>query len=251
MNDALQFCKWVEDRNWSTTISAWSSPKDTKDSLVIKYKEIMDAIRLEKLNTCMAIKPSLIEYDLKSFEQITGNLKDTSIRIQVDSLYPNTTDKTLEFFKGAKKLYDNMGYTLPSRWRRSMDDADVMIENQATVRIVKGQWRDPNFTHLDIDNNFLLIVEKLSNRVPHIIVASHDKVLIKKAINILKESGSKFELEQFFRYPLVGNKMLNNSKVDFRIYIPYGEPYLPIDAKEDDENPTMYYWILQDLLNLK
>jgi proline dehydrogenase len=46
------------------------------------------------------------------------------------------------------------GIVLPARWRRSLDDAARLRDTTARLRIVKGEWADPDWPDCDMDHAY-------------------------------------------------------------------------------------------------
>lgn len=251
LSDALKVCRMEEGHNWGTIISAWTYDDEDKVMVAAKNKEILEVIVKEKLNSALSFKPHAIDYDMDLFKVMIQGLENYKIRIHIDSLFPETAEKSLEFFHTAKLLYDNIGYTLPSRWKRSLSDADVMISHNTPVRIVKGQWIDKSNPGINPRKSFIELVEKLADRVPHIGIATHDIMLAKRVFEIAKRSSTEFELEQLFSLPQISGKLSRDFKIKVRIYVPYGTAYMPYSVNQMRVRPAILFWMLRDLLNIK
>ena len=188
------------------------------------------------------------------FEYICKKIPDNNVRIHFDSFSPDLADRTLQYFKQTKKIYNNVGYTIPARWLRSFNDAEQIAGMNVPVRIVKGQWRDPDDIKIDVEENFLKIIKILINKAPLIAIATHDLKLAEKAIKILGNTKTEFELEQLFSLPIIGKTIQSHFKklnIKIRLYVPYGEPYLPYNLRTFNERPAMIAWFIRDLANVK
>ncbi len=140
------------------------------------------------------------------------------------------------------------GFTLPSRWARSMADADRIVELGAPARIVKGQWRDPDAPRMDCRKNFLEIAARLAGRCRNVGVATHDVRLARKALSRLSAGGSRCELEQLFSLPLGGVKYARAHDIPSRVYVPYGHPGIPYNVRFATFRPALLAWFLFDLV---
>ena len=252
LQSALRICELISSKGWSTTISLWAKQDEDKKSVAENYINIIKAISKNNLNSYLSIKPSALKFDLRLFEFIAKNIYDNKIRIHFDSLSPDLADRSLQYFEEVKSIYDNVGYTLPARWLRSFDDAEKISGMKIPVRIVKGQWQDPDDFKNDVETNFLKIINILRNKSPMISIATHDTKLAMKAIDILKNSKSNFELEQFFSLPIIEKTIKSHyENINTRVYIAYGKPYLPYNLKNINERPAMITWFIFDLFGLK
>ena len=251
LGDALSVCRAAAERKFGTILSVWTQEK-CKTNFTSSCLEIIDAIIKEKLDCYLSIKPSLLDFDIKQFCELAAAAGKNNIRIHFDSLTYDLAPRSLEFIKKAKFLYSNVGYTLPSRWLRSREDAEEIAKLRVPVRIVKGQWKDPGYPEINTKKNFLEILRILANKSPIIAIATHDFGLAKEAVLILKESGHNgCEIEQFFSLPLNCKKLTELYNIKFRLYVAYGKPYLPYNINNVFERPVMIKWLVKDLMTGK
>src|SRR5437867_3613127 len=75
---------------------------------------------------------------------------------------PEAVDRTFVLIEAARRMYPNLGCTLPSRWRRSLDGADRALEWNLRIRLVKGEWPGPNGDEMDPSKGILQLVERLT-----------------------------------------------------------------------------------------
>jgi len=143
----------------------------------------------------------------------------------------------------------SLSYTLPGRWRRSLDDAQWAIDRQLVVRVVKGQWADPDDPGRDLRAGFLEVIDRLAGRANHVAVASHDVPLAAEALRRLQAAGTSCELELLYGLPMRKSLALADSLgVGVHVYIPYGKAYLPYALSRLRGNPRIAWWLLRDLL---
>ena len=252
LNDALIICKRASEYGWSNIISVWGMAKVNPEESTAKYIDILKSIIDDNLDSYLSIKPSSINFNMHLFELMACTAAMKNIRIHFDSLSPDLMDSYISFLKEAFACYGNLGFTLPSRWMRSIKDVDKISRFKIPVRVVKGQWQDPDNLKINSKKNFLNIISKLSNEVPLIAVATHDRILAEEAVNILEKNGSDYELEQFFSLPTIADKIcVHHFGLKKRLYVVYGEPYLPYNLRNANKRPGMILWILRDVLHMK
>ncbi|MEW6193624.1 MAG: hypothetical protein AB1521_00530 [Bacteroidota bacterium] len=252
LKSAGGICRWSSTNGYATTISVWTHYGDNKHEVAQEYMKIVDAISQNGFESYLSIKPSAIKFDLNLFEQIIKEIPGSKIRIHFDSFIPEYAERSFRFFKQAKAIYDNLGYTLPARWQRSFYDAYELAGMKVPVRIVKGQWTDPGDEIISVEENFLKIVHMLIDHVPLIALATHDEHLAEKAIRIFDNTKTDFELEQFFSLPSIGDAVqakFDSKKIKVRFYVAYGEPYLQYNLRTAYERPAMIGWFVSDLFN--
>jgi proline dehydrogenase len=168
--------------------------------------------------------------------------------LHLDALGPETVDRT---WAAIEDLVDgsHFGCTIPGRWRRSLADADWAIEHRLGVRVVKGQWADPDDPRLDPRIGFIEIVRRLAGRARHVAVASHDLVTARRAIELLLTSRTSTTLELLYGLP--SRKQMELARelgVPVRLYVPYGAAYLPYCLAQMKRNPQIAWWLVRDAL---
>ncbi len=113
------------------------------------------------------------------------------------------------------------------------------------MRLVKGQWQDPEH-QVEHRQNYLDIAQKLAGNVPYIGVATHDKNLARKVLQKLKPYRNLFELEQFFSLPLNGIDLASEIGCPFRVYTSYGFPAIPYNYRFAMTRPELGAWMVSD-----
>jgi proline dehydrogenase len=246
LSDALVVCKWAHEKGIGSILSPWALPRESPDDMLNRYSAAARAITSHRLNCHLAIKLGSIGDDIGLFRELVSAVRESNIRIHFDSLGPETASSKFGFLEKAVASYEHLGCTLPSRWKRSVEDAERAIELGLYVRIVKGQWSDPSAPRLDIRENYLAIVSRLAGRSRHVGVATHDYQLARKALDRLRSSGTDFEVEQFFSLPLNAEGLSQQIGCPYRIYIAYGSPGIPYNVKLSLSRPGLLAWILSD-----
>ncbi len=139
--------------------------------------------------------------------------------------------------------------TLPGRWRRSVEDAAWASSRGLAVRVVKGQWPDPDDPRRDLRAGFLDVIDRLAGSSAAVAVATHDVPLAAEAMGWLAAAGTPHSLELLFGLPRTAALELARSRgVPVRVYVPYGAAYLPYALSRLRQNPRIAWWLLKDLV---
>lgn len=252
LQDAIIACRQFVPRGIGSTICPWDSKNDTPKQVLTTYKKALSTIADEKLDCYLSIKTPSIEYNFKMLQELTTIARKHNTRIHFDSLAPDTASSSMTLLKRTLPIYDNLGYTLPSRWKRSTNDAKMLIDLGVPVRIVKGQWEDPSGPINDPNSNFLDLVNSFAGQANHIAIATHDTALAKESLSRLKASGTACELEQLYGLPSRVDSVSTPLGIPARIYVPYGHAYLSYALLEIKKRPIILTWLFKDfLLGLK
>lgn len=155
----------------------------------------------------------------------------------------------------------SLGVTLPSRWRRSVDDAGRAADLGLGVRIVKGQWSDPR-PGVDASLQYERLAEQLADREVRTGLATHDAGLVERILQRLGRPAADadfgqpdgtmpepaIELEQFFSLPHNTRALAQRAGIPYRLYIAYGSPALPYNIRFSLTRPEMALWMASDYL---
>lgn len=246
IGDALQVCRWANGKGFYSIISPWASANEGARDMLEHYKLGVTTLHNEQFNSCLSIKFDAIGYDFGLFKEILELAQSCNIRVHADSLDPDSASNAFQLLEKAADFNKYLGCTLPSRWLRSLTDADRAVALGLSIRIVKGQWEDARNGKLDCKRNYLAIVEKLAGRARHVGIATHDLRLAKKALTCLSSSGTYCELEQFFSLPLNGVDLADRLGRPYRIYVSYGYPGIPYNVRFALTRPSMAAWMVSD-----
>lgn len=246
IEDALKVCRWAAREHFHSIVSPWRGSGNTPERMLEQYKTAIDIVYRQDLNLYLSVKLDALAYRTDFFDEVMNFARSRGVHIHLDSLDPESAGTSLKFLERAVQSCHSIGYTLPSRWRRSLQDADRIIELGVPVRIVKGQWLDPSERRLDCVRNYHEIARRLSGRCRRVHVATHDMSLAARVMKDLRSSDTPCELEQFFSLPLNGAKLAKQLGYPYRVYVAYGSPGVPYNVRFTLTRPSIAEWILAD-----
>jgi proline dehydrogenase len=237
-----------------STICYWNRDLEPPRDIVNSYFQILDQVSKLRLDAYLSIKAPPLGFSAELVREIVDRASPARTRVHFDALAPEAADRTFALLENAALRCDHaasppLGCTLPSRWRRSLSDVDRAVDLELCVRIVKGQWPDPEEPDRDMRRGFLDIVERLAGRARMAAVATHDTALARAALSRLRSAGTPCELELLYGLPIAdGLRMSREMGIPLRIYIPFGYAWLPYALSQAQANPRIYWWILRDFL---
>jgi proline dehydrogenase len=249
LDDALRVCHWLSDQRIASTIGFWDGPDDTPPDVVKEYLAGVDAIGREKLDCYLSIKVPSIRFDRERLAALVDRSLEHDVRVHFDSHGPEKADETFAAVEAASARHPALGCTLPSRWVRSLDDVERAVARGWSVRVVKGQWADPAAPAMDARANYLAIVDRLAGRVPRVAVATHDVPLLRKCLARLLAARAHVEVELLYGLPVrPAIRAARELGVPVRLYVPYGEAYLPYTLTQARKQPRVFWWVIRDTL---
>jgi proline dehydrogenase len=247
VEDATRLCRQIERCGWTSTICPWDGPHDSPALVFSSYRKALHALAKEKFDCYLSIKVPSLKYDFNLLKELLELAAEHNTRVHFDALGPDTASASFALLERAAKIYNNLGCTLPSCWRRSSADAERAIELAVAVRVVKGQWSDPAQPRVDSRARYLDLIDVLAGRAPTVAVASHDVALAKESLTRLQKRGTPCELEQLFGLPLRIDRVAKPLGISVRVYVPYGYAYMPYALSEIKKRPAIVGWLLRDL----
>ncbi len=247
VNDAQQACLSAREQGWAATICPWNSSGAEPGQVAAAYLEALQAISELNLDVYLSIKVPALGYDFERVKDILLEAKKSHIRIHFDAQNPASAAPTFAILEKSLSLYTNLGCTLPSRWQRSEADAERVIEYRIPVRIVKGQWEDPDAPKLDPAAGYRKLVTQLSGRAKLVAVASHDFKLVKSSLRRLRETQTPCELELLYGLPMKPISIAREESAPVRIYVPYGHACLPYGLSMMIKRPVIAWWMIRDI----
>lgn len=248
LQDAVRVCNKNTENGFSSTICPWDSPHDSPDYVASTYKQALNAIIEGNLDCYLSIKVPSLNYDLSHIVELVEIAREKGVRLHFDSLAPDTASSSMTLLEKITEKYRYIGYTLPSSWRRSIFDVEKIVALKVPVRIVKGQWPDPETPSLDSSENFLNLVDALAGRASHVGIATHDILLARKALSRLKANGTSCELEQLYGLPMRIDTVAKPLDIPVRVYTPYGHAYLSYALSAIRKRPIILGWLIKDFL---
>lgn len=247
LDSALQACHTAAQQKIASTIAYWNNDNDAPRFVADTYLSALTVLADERLNSYLSIKAPALGQSEELVTELAEQCRRLNLGLHFDSLEPKAADRTFELLTTARRHAPNVGCTLPGRWQRSLADADRALELGLRVRVVKGQWADPQNPNLDARAGFLAVIERLTGRATHVAVATHDPFLACEAVQQLRAAGTPCEIELLYGLPRKAMlKVARGLNVPVRLYVPYGEAWLPYRLSQVRKNPRVLWWVMRD-----
>jgi CelD/BcsL family acetyltransferase involved in cellulose biosynthesis len=232
VTDAVLACERLAGVGARGIIAYWDDATDRPRHTAQQGLAALAAAAEAGLDAYVSIKATALAFSPVLIGEIAERGRSVQRRVHFDSMGPDVADPTLDLIRRFADF--GLGITLPGRWRRSLDDADVAVELQLPVRVVKGQWADPGDPRRDARAGFLAVVDRLAGRARHVGVATHDDRLAREAVRRLEAAGTPCEVERLFGLPLA-----RFESVPTRVYVAFGTPSLPYSLEQARRNPRL------------
>ena len=260
---ALKIVSKLNNNGFSCTLDILgehTADLEESDAITYKYIDILDKIKSNNLDCNISIKPSHIGSDIGSenFNQniakliIKANKNNNFIRIDMED--NKLTDLSISTYKNNNKYKNSLGIVLQAYLMRTKDDLNSLEEN-SNIRLCKGIYNEDKSIAIkdpqSINTNYIELLKIAFNKDIYVGIATHDKKLIDKALEIIKKNGidkNKFEFQMLYGVPMdKTTEYLLKKNYKIRIYVPYGRNWYDYSIRRIKENPNISKYIIQNL----
>ncbi len=242
IEDALCVAGRLTSEGFGSTIGYWDRGKDSGRQVAdicLNALQVMSG-----RDSYLSLKPPALRFSERLANEIAAAAAKRQVRIHCDSHGPEVADLSnamLQVMIG-QLGGDRLGTTLPGRWSRSLRDADWAVQHGLNVRVVKGQWPDPQNPRRDVSTGFLDVIDRLAGCARHVAVATHDFALAREALARLRLTETSCELELLFGMPakpLI--RWAKEKHIRTRIYVPFGAGFVPSALRVLKRNPRLIF----------
>ncbi|MGH3038165.1 MAG: proline dehydrogenase family protein [Gaiellaceae bacterium] len=227
-----------------------------------EYEQAMSTIEEEKLDANVSVKltglglkvePELCAESVRALARLAAG---HGRFVRVDMEDSSTTTATLDLYRQLRaEGHDNVGIVLQAMLRRTLDDVGALAGLNPNVRVCKGIYLEPAEIAYQGDEavrfNFVETVSALWEGGAKVAVATHDDVLVAKALELIREGGLGLERYEFqlllgVREELADELVRGGHTV--RIYVPYGRKWYEYSLRRLQENPKLAGYVARDVV---
>ncbi|MCW8859706.1 MAG: proline dehydrogenase family protein [Deltaproteobacteria bacterium] len=265
--DAVRVTKDLNRQGMMTTIDILGE-FITRIDQAISFKDdglnILRTIEREKLDANLSIKPTqmglLIDKD-RCFEiirELVAEAKKINNFVRIDIEDVTTTDDTFAFFRKLREEFPgHVGTAFQSYLRRTPLDVVDLADGYQNYRLCKGiyiesrkhAWKNPQA----INRNFMVSLEKLLKQGAYVGIATHDELLVFEAMTLVREMGLKpdqYEFQMLLGVDEEMREIILAGGHRLRVYVPFGEDWLPYSKRRLKENPAIAQHALKQMLGI-
>jgi proline dehydrogenase len=179
--------------------------------------------------------------------------------LMLDMEDSSVTEKTLGLRRELFAQGIPAAVTVQAYLKRTGDDIERLIDEGATVRLVKGAIAEPasiaHTARADIDASYLRLIERLLSpeartRGVYPAFGTHDEKMMAYARRVAETNGwrpSEWEVEMLMGVRPTLQRRLAAEGVAVRLYLPFGERFWPYTIRRVGENPRNLGFVLHAL----
>ncbi len=209
---------------------------------------MIEAIHAEGVEAHISLKPSQLGLDIDidfcydNLREIVERANEYGIFVNFDLEDHNRLQPTFDILEELLKSFENVGTVIQAYFHRAKDDIEQFKDTR--LRIVKGAYKESEEIayqdKLDIDVNFLELIEYHLTHGHFTSIATHDHNIIKhvkyfvEKYNIPKE---KFEFQMFYGFRKDLQLELVQEGYQVCVYVPYGKDWYGYFMRRLAERP--------------
>ena len=230
-----------------------------------QYILLLRALSEERLNSGVdvniSIKLSMIgqvideDFCLENLRALLDVARETEGFIRLDMENSEIMESTLRLFDRVYADYpQHIGVVLQAYLKRTRQDVERMCDLGARVRLCKGAYNEPRsiaFQNMDaIRSNFVYCMEKLLHHGNYPAIATHDDHLIGATQAFADNEGidrDRFEFQMLFGLRPKTQVLIAQQGYNMRVYIPYGNMWLPYYYRRLRERPQNIAFLLRNI----
>ena len=229
-----------------------------------QYVDLIKRFSSEKINGNFSVKPSMFgllldqEACYRNLRTLVEVADQCNSFIKIDMEDSECTSNELEIFRRLKTEFPNrVGIVVQAYLRRTLDDVKNLVDLHQpdaplNFRLCKGIYIEPENIaykgYQEVRDHFMADLRFMLQNGIYVGIATHDKYLIDRSLELLKElnvTKDKYEFQMLFG---VAPK-LRQSVVDLghkmRVYVPFGKQWFNYSTRRLKENPNMVWDILK------
>lgn len=266
-SDVIEAVRRLNADGFDATVSYLGEAVTTEaevQAAVSEFASYAEAVRAQSLRSHLSIK--LTELGLafdperaeRSLDAVLTCAAEAGTFVRVDMEDSHYTESTLAIFRRARAAHANTGIVIQACLHRSIDDIEALAREGASVRLVKGAYREPPSVSWqskeDVDANYVRLIDAYFAHATHggcLAIATHDARMVRAALRIAAERGIGGDRMEFqMLYGIRGDlqRTLRDQGHHVRIYVPYGSHWYPYLMRRLAERPANLWFFLRGAL---
>ncbi len=259
---ALKNIKSLYDQGFLCTVDVLGESVHTEDQATAAKNEYLALLKdIETYHRPVDISAKVsalgmdISYDFckKNVEELIDAVQHHTIRFDMEG--SDLTERTLKLGLELQKSHPNLGVVLQAYLRRTHQDIQSVIEQGVSTRLCKGAYKESEtiaYQSMDeIRENFLQQACRLLKEGNLPAIATHDEILIEQISEFIERENiprDSFYFELLYGVRRDIQQALLNKGYQVRIYVPYGQAWLPYTLRRLAERKENIIFVVKNLI---
>jgi proline dehydrogenase len=246
---AARRCRKLNRDGLAATLGYFQSGDARPEEIVAANVAAAELLAGRAGDVYLSVKAPPLAFDPAALRTIADSAAAANMTLMFDAHAPKDAQRTLKAVSDLLVEFPRTGFALPARWLRSRGDAAAYRDGSARIRLVKGEWADPDWRGQDVEASYLALAARLAGRAAPVAVATHDPALAERALTLLLAAGTPCELEQLRGLPARRTMAVaRRLGVPIRVYVPFGPGWWPYALDKALARPYLLSWTIKDRL---
>src|ERR1035437_3433263 len=261
IEDGLSACRELNRQGIEVTVDLLgefiSTPEQAEENKN-KYIAIIERFTSEGIIGNFSVKPTsfglLIDKEIcySNIEAVIQKAVEKKTFIRIDMEDSQCVDDELEMYRKLQQKYPkNVGIVIQAYMRRTMSDL-VNLDHSSSngtplnFRLCKGIYIEPkHIAYKEFDEvreHYLDDLKFMLDHKMYVGIATHDKYLVEKAMDITKEKNidkASYEFQMLYGVTPELRSSIVKQGYKMRVYVPFGKDWFGYSTRRSKENPKM------------
>lgn len=230
------------------------------------YLHALDEIRARGLDSEPSVKLTQLGLDVSKdlcmqlLDTIAARANALGNYLWIDMEGSPYTDVTLELYRAMRSKYAHTGIALQAYLRRSPEDLEQLLSIGATVRLVKGAYREPPDIALqsrhEVDDAYFALSCRMLRSRSHpnsgrMILGTHDLKLLHRVAVFAEASGiarSAYEVHMLYGIRTADQIRLVKEGYTVKALISYGSAWFQWYMRRLAEKPSNLWFVVRSVV---
>jgi len=269
IEDGLSACRELNRQGIEVTVDLLgefiSTPEQAEENKN-KYIAIIERFTSEGIIGNFSVKPTsfglLIDKDIcySNIEAVVMKAVEKNTFIRIDMEDSQCVDDELDLYRKLHNKYPaHVGIVIQAYMRRTMNDLitlDQTLSNGTPLnfRLCKGIYIESKaiaYKEFDeVREHYLDDLKFMLDHKMYVGIATHDKYLVEKAMDIIKEKNidkANYEFQMLYGVTPELRSSIVKQGYKMRVYVPFGKDWFGYSTRRLKENPKMASHIVKAL----
>ncbi len=222
----------------------------------------LEAIHTASVDSSLSLKLTQLGLDirrelcLENIRMILDAASAYKLWVNIDMEDFSRCQATLDIFRELAASYDNVQTVIQAYLYRSLDDVRDLAEMGASIRLVKGAYKEPETVaypdKADVDANYIRMLDVHLPSPGLTSIATHDEQIIDYAKRTIAEQGiakDKYEFQMLYGIRTDLQQALAKEGHPVRVYVPYGDDWYGYFMRRLAERPANVEFVLKGVIH--
>ncbi|GMA62300.1 proline dehydrogenase [Alicyclobacillus fastidiosus] len=222
----------------------------------------LDAIHAAGADSSLSLKLTQIGLDiskdlcLENMRMILNRASSHDLWVNIDMEDFARCQVTLDIFRELAASYEKVQTVIQSYLYRSLADVEALTEMGASIRLVKGAYKEPESVAYpdkkDVDASYLKMLDVHLPSSGLTSIATHDENIINYAKRAIAEKNigkHQYEFQMLYGIRTDLQQSLAKEGYSVRIYVPYGDDWYGYFMRRLAERPANVQFVLKGVLH--